>query len=95
MDIYFASTHQTSMSCSSFGTGQSVGGTKTGEPREKKKHLAHLQAELDLIHICPVRGSNPDKTQREDDRMIKRGNGISALLITRPQGLPKLFSRKL
>ena len=47
---------------SSYETGQSIGGAKTGEPREK--HLAHPQAELDLSHIWPVRGSNQHQTQR-------------------------------
>ena len=32
--------------------GQSVGGAKTGEPREK--HLAHPQAALGLSHMWPV-----------------------------------------
>ena len=41
---------------SSYETGQSVGGAKTGKPREKKKkHLAHPQAELGLSHMWPVR----------------------------------------
>ena len=47
---------------SSYETGQSVGGAKTGEPREK--HLTHPQAELGLSHMWPERGSNPHQTQR-------------------------------
>ena len=31
---------------------QSVGGTKTGEPREKQNHLTHSQAELGLSHMA-------------------------------------------
>ena len=46
-----------------YETGQSVGGAKTGETREKK-HLAHPQAELGLSHMWPGRGSNPHQTQR-------------------------------
>ena len=45
---------------SSYETGQSVGGAKTGEPREKP----HPQAELGLSHMWPERGSNPHQTQR-------------------------------
>ena len=46
---------------SSYETGQSVGGQKRENPREKK-HLAHPQAELGLSHMWPVRGSNPMKS---------------------------------
>ena len=49
-------------------TGQS-GGRKREKP--EKKHLTHPQAELDLSHMWPVRGSNPHQTQRGDDRVIK------------------------
>ena len=31
---------------------QSVGGTKTGEPREKQNHPTHSQAELGLSHMA-------------------------------------------
>ena len=51
-------------------TGQSVGGAKTGEPREKPPR--HPQAELGLSHMWPERGSNPHQTQRYDDRVIKK-----------------------
>ena len=40
-----------------------------GVPR--KNHLTHLQAELGLSHMWPVRGLNLHQTQRLDDRMIK------------------------
>ena len=35
---------------SSYETDQSVGGAKTVEPREKKTHLTHPQAERGLSH---------------------------------------------
>ena len=47
---------------SSYETGQSVGGAKTGE--SEKNHLTHPQAELGLSHMWPERGSNPHRTQR-------------------------------
>ena len=47
---------------SSYETGQSEGGAKTGEP--EKNHLTHPQAELGLSHMWPERGSNPGQTQR-------------------------------
>ena len=47
---------------SSYETGQSVGGAKTGESREK--HLTHPQAELGLSHMRRERGSNPHQAQR-------------------------------
>ena len=40
---------------SSYETRQSVGGTKTGEPREKQNHLTHSQAELGLSHMARAR----------------------------------------
>ena len=40
---------------SSYETRQSVGGTKTGEPREKQNHLTHSQAELVLSHMARAR----------------------------------------
>ena len=54
---------------SPYGTGQSVGGVKTGEPREK--HLAHLQAELGLPHMCPVWGSNTPGVTSHSGEMIE------------------------
>ena len=42
---------------------------ETGVSREN--HLTHQQAELDLSHVWPVRGSNLHQTQRWDDQMIK------------------------
>ena len=41
--------------------GQSVGGAKTGEPREKPPDTP---AELGLSHMWPEWGSNPHQTQR-------------------------------
>ena len=37
---------------SSYETRQSLGGTKTGEPREKQNHLTRSQAELGLSHMA-------------------------------------------
>ena len=48
---------------SSYETGQSVGGAKTGEPLEKN-NLANPQAELGLSHMWPERGSTPHQIQR-------------------------------
>ena len=42
---------------SSYETGQSVGGAKTGEPREKPPDTP--EAKLGLSHMWPERGSNP------------------------------------
>ena len=47
---------------SSHEMGQSVGGQKWENP--ENNHLAHLQAELGLSHVWPVRGLNPHQTQR-------------------------------
>ena len=50
---------------SSYETRQSVGGTKTGEPREKQNHLTRSQAELGLSHMVRAgfeAGQNPDMT---------------------------------
>ena len=57
---------------SSYETGQSVGGEKTGEPREKPPDtpasrtwlVSHVQADLGLSHMWPERGSNPHQSQR-------------------------------
>ena len=46
---------------SSYETGQSEGGAKTGEPQEKPPGT---QAVLGLSHMWPVRGSNLHQTQR-------------------------------
>ena len=40
-----------------FEPSQSLGGAKTGDPREKPP--GHPQAELDLSHMRPELGSNP------------------------------------
>ena len=45
---------------SSYETGQSVGGRKRENP--EKSHLAHLQADLGLSQMWPVRGSNPHQS---------------------------------
>ena len=50
---------------------------KTGLPREN--HLTHEQADLDLSHMSPMRGSNPHQPQRWDYPMIKDDNEISHL----------------
>ena len=49
---------------SSYETGQSIGGAKTGDQNPEKNHLTHPQAELGLSHMWPERGSNPHQTQR-------------------------------
>ena len=43
---------------SSYEMGQSVGGAKTGEPRENPPGTPH--AELGLSHMWPEQGSNPN-----------------------------------
>ena len=45
-----------------YETGQTGGGVKTGEPREKPPQ--HLQAELGLSQMRPEWGSNPHQTQQ-------------------------------
>ena len=54
---------------------------KVGRKREYpgKNHLTHPQVELDLSHLWPVWGSNPNQSQRWDDRMVKGDNEISHL----------------
>ena len=47
---------------SSYETGQSVGGQKW--ENSEKNLLAHLQAELGLSHMWPVRGLNPHQAQQ-------------------------------
>ena len=47
---------------SSNETGQSVGGAKTGEPREKPPDTP--ASRTNLSHMWPERGSNPHQTQR-------------------------------
>lgn len=49
-----------------FEPSQSLGGAKTGDPREKPPD--HPQAELGLSHMWPEPGSNP---QLWDDQAIK------------------------
>ena len=57
---------------SSYEMGQSVGGAKTGEPREKPPGtVAHPQAELGLSHMWPEWGPNPHQAQRWDDRVLR------------------------
>ena len=50
---------------SSYETGQSVGGAKTGEPHDQ---LAHPQAELGLPHMARA----GLETHTRDDRVIKK-----------------------
>ena len=47
----------------SFEPGQSLGGAKMGDPREKPPD--HPQAELGLSHIRPELGSNPQRWAAE------------------------------
>ena len=42
-----------------FEPGQSKGGAKTGDPRQKPPD--HPQAELGFSHMCPEIGSNPQR----------------------------------
>ena len=48
---------------SSYETGQSGGGKKTGDSREKNTWHTH-KTEVGLFHMLPARGSNPHQTQR-------------------------------
>ena len=61
-----------------------VGRAKKGEPREKTSGTPASRTWL--VSNVPHVVSNPHQTQRLDDRMVKRGNEISALLTTRPHG---------
>ena len=63
---------------SSYETGQSVGGAKTGEPPRKTTWHARKQNLACLTSaIC---GSNPHQTQGLDDQMFKHVNEISAFI---------------
>ena len=68
-----------------FEPSQSLGGAKTGDPREKPSD--HPQAKLGLSHMWPKLGSNPQRW--DDERLIALK--ISALT-TRPWGPPSLIS---
>ena len=54
----------------SYETEKSVGGRKQENP--EKNLRTHPQAELGLSHMWRERGSNPDQTQRRDDRVIQK-----------------------
>ena len=52
-----------------FEPSQSLGGAKTGYPREKPPD--HPQAELGLSHMWPELGSNPQRWDDERFRALK------------------------
>ena len=52
-----------------FEPSQSLGGAKTGDPREKPP--AHPQAQLGLSHMWPDQGSNPQWWDDERFRVLK------------------------